>query len=78
MISTLRSTKFQCKICKKEIEKYNFKVHIENVHKGFLKNTNVMSVAKITQLHILQLFMKQKDSIVITNCDQCGKIFTRG
>ena len=42
------------------------------------KNTNVMSVAKITQLHILQLFMKQKDSIVITNCDQCGKIFTRG
>ena len=49
MIGTLKITKFKCKICKKEIiGKFNFKVHMENVHKGFKKNSNVMSVAKIS------------------------------
>ena len=40
MIDTqpLRNARFKCKICKKEIiGKYNVKVHIENVHKGFKK-----------------------------------------
>ena len=37
MISTLGNKKFKYKICKKEIETYNFKVHMENVHKGLKK-----------------------------------------
>ena len=60
--------KFKYKICKKEIETYNFKVHMENVHKGLKKYNWTLD-----ERDILQLLMKKR-----FNCDQCGKNLATG
>ena len=77
---SLRLTKFKCEICKKDITgKYNFKVHMENVHeelkkfkcdkcgKNFAQNIGLKT--HITAVH---------EKIKRFNCDQCGKTFSRG
>ena len=77
---SLRLTKFKCEICKKEITgKYNFKVHMENVHEELKRYKCNKCDKNFTQnialkLHISAVHEKMKKF----NCNQCGKHFAKG
>ena len=84
MISTLGNKKFKYKICKKEIETYNFKVHMENVHKGLKKYKGDEFHTEHWMKGIYCSCSWKKDSIVInvakiwlqpTGCNSLQKIF---
>ena len=76
---TLRLSKFKCEICNKEITgKHNFKVHMENVHKGIKKYKCDKCNKKFTRntglkLHITGVHEKIKRF----KCGQCDKIFSK-